>query len=183
MKNFHIHLLLLFVIASIPAHSQLRRMIYHIEIVSRDGEKLKGRLVTLQDSAIQVLTRGKKPVDTLISIKRIQKLSLRRRNAPERAFGTGFLIGAGTGVLLGYASYSPGCDGSAGFCIDFGPGLSALVGGVVGGLGGGILGLAIGSSYKKYMIFGDQPSYDAFRRQILAGPKSTLQKPPIIANQ
>ena len=96
-------------------------------------------------------------------------------NAAGRGLGYGFLAGGAVGAIFGYAAYSPpNCDGTY-FCMDFGPGADALAGGLLGGITVGLVGLIGGSSYRKYMIYGDQPSYHAFRTKLLNGPKSTLE--------
>jgi hypothetical protein len=181
MKNPGIVLVLLFTVASISGYSQLKKKMYSIQLENKQGDRLKGWIIALHDSAIQVWIPGKHSVDTLIAIKNIQRLSVRRKNGPGRGLRYGLLVGGGIGTLLGYASYSPpGCDG---FCIDFGPGLSAVVGAVAGALTGSIVGALGGSTYRNYMIYGDQPSYDAFKAKILNGPKSTMEKPIIIRKE
>lgn len=177
MKNSVFVLVLLFTIVSITVHSQLKKNAYSIRIDDRQGHRLKGWVIALQDSAILVLVPGRHPVDTLIAVKKIQRLWVRRKGAPGRGLGYGVLAGGGLGTLIGYATYTPpDCNGSF-FCLDFGPGLSALAGGMAGGLIGGIIGVIGGSAYHKYMIYGDQPSYDSFKTKILNGPKSTRKKP------
>jgi hypothetical protein len=176
MKNSVFLLVLLFTVVSITVHAQVKRNVYSIKIEDRQGHRLKGWIVVLQDSAIRVLVPGRHPVDTLVAVKNIQRLSVRRKGAPGRGMGYGFLAGGGLGTLIGFATYAPpDCNGSF-ICLDFGPGLSALAGGMTGGLIGSIVGVAGGSTYKKYMIYGDQPSYEAFKTKILNGPKSTIEK-------
>ena len=55
----------------------------------------------------------------------------------------GLLVGAGSGAIIGYATYKR--PKPCGFCIDFGPGAQAIAVGALGAIGGTFVGVIFGS--------------------------------------
>lgn len=157
------------------AHSQLKKKTYGIKIEILNGGVVKGHLLALGDSSIEV-SLGTKGSDTVFFVHDIKKISLRRIGAPGRGFATGLTLGMGTGFILGYATHSrPDCTNGF-ICPDLGPGFSGLAGALVGGVAGGVIGVSAGFGYKHFFIDGNRSSYHVLRRKILNGPKSTLEK-------
>jgi hypothetical protein len=173
MKTLFNFLLILSTIHSLSIEAQVRKKIYRIRVEVEGGVRIKGHLIALQDSGIQILMAGRQTVDTIVSVERIRSLSLRRRNAPGRRFAIGMGLGGAVGVLIGYAGYSdPDCD--TGLCIDIAPGLGPVGGSILGGLTGSVVGLVGGLKFKKFRIDGEMGAYQEFKQEILNGPQSTL---------
>jgi hypothetical protein len=58
----------------------------------------------------------------------------------------GILVGSAVGAMIGLAAYeSPDCTPESFMCLDFGPGMSALAGGVLGGVALGSAGVIVGA--------------------------------------
>lgn len=163
MKASHYILLVLFTIIFFQAKSQLKKTVYRAKIELQNGEMVKGLLYALNDSSITIIKSIKPAKDTTFAISQIKEIRLRKKSAGVKGFAFGAASGAVIGSLIGYISYSPpACDGTF-FCIDFGPGFSALGGAFIGTVSGGILGLATGASYKKFVINGDIAKYNNLR--------------------
>lgn len=158
--------------------AQFKRNSYRIKIECFNGDMPRGFLIALNDSSIRMITfERRRQVDTVYSFRTIKQVSLRRKNAPGIGFVSGLGVGAGLGAFIGYIAYAPpDCDG--GWCLDWGPGFSALGGAVLGGLTGSLVGTGIGSSYARFPINGDYGMYLGFREKILNGPRGTLEKKP-----
>ena len=160
--------LIAIVTPSLQAQGRIKA--YHARIELKGGSTVKGFILNLNDSSIQ-LYRGKGPNnDTTLNVSQIKILSLRIKNAPGRRFLAGFALGAVLGAGIGYATYStPECNG--GFCIDFGPSYSALGGAFLGSIGGGLIGLLTGLNYNHFGINGDVTKYQELRTKMLMGHK------------
>lgn len=174
-KSFYLSIFLLAVISICAPAQQLKRNAYRIRVQLSDGNMFRGYLYALHDSSIQVFQYARKNLDTLFSFRVISSISLRRRNAPGNGFLAGLGVGGGLGALLGFMTHTPP-DCGGGFCMDFGPGLSAIAGGAIGGLFGGLLGMQVGSRYKSFPIHGDFAMFNAVRATLLSGPRRTIQK-------
>ena len=154
-------LVILVLIFAAAIEAQPQKNNYRIRIHLLEGSRLKGTLIELTDSTIHLGSRHGRS-DTIVSYRHVQRIAVRRMNSAARGFGIGFGSGAVLGGLIGLMSYSPpDCDGGF-YCIDFGPGASALAGGVVGAIGGGVVGLAGGTGYRKFDIDGDNGKYMYF---------------------
>lgn len=165
--------MLLFIFSSTFVEAQLGRKRYLIQIELLSGSKFKGDLSALNDSSIRMV-KYRPMADTVFYVRDIKTISIRRRGAGGRGYLVGTAIGGGLGGAIGYASYTPpSCDG---FCLDFGPGLSAIAGAVVGGITGGLVGLAVGSGYTEYLLHGNQSLYDALRKKIFEQSRTRRQK-------
>jgi hypothetical protein len=176
MKKSVFFTLLLILSVPIMGEAQLKAKSYRVRVELFNGLIAKGHLIALHDSSIHVSTWTRPRADTEFLIGDIKKLSLRRRNAPERGFGIGAAVGTAVGAAVGYMTYeSPDCDGSS-LCFDFGPGYSVLGGAFTGAIVGGVIGLAGGSGYTDYIIDGDQTDYALLRSKLLNGPASTLER-------
>ena len=105
-------------------------------ITKKDGQQIKGELITVKLNSLLLLdTEGK---DVSVGIGDIKVIRIVKKSKVLMGIGLGLLIGAGTGALIGYG-------GGGG---DYGPGFGALFGGIISGaiglLVGGTLGFASG---------------------------------------
>jgi hypothetical protein len=135
-----------------------KSFVYRMKIEKINGDRLTGYLLTLGDSSVTMAPDRKLNISRSIAISDIKLIRLRRKNS----VGRGLLIGLGTGAVLGtaigYMSYTP-CN-----CwIDFGPGLSAIAGGIIGVLGGSAFGAMAGTANKNFVIDGDMIKYNQLR--------------------
>ena len=149
-------------------HAQLLENTYRIHVHLSNGGHVKGWLLSVTDSSVNVLITGRPDRDTAVVFRDIDRVSVRRKGSPGKGFVVGFSAGTVVGGLVGYASYSPpDCDGSF-FCFDFGPGMSAMGGAVTGGFGAGLVGLVSGFTYKRFVISGDRIKFAVFRIELVA---------------
>ena len=105
-------------------------------VTKKDGQQIKGELITVKPNSLLLLdTEGK---DVSVGIGDIKVIRIAKKSKVLMGIGLGLLIGAGTGALIGYG-------GGGG---DYGPGFGALFGGIISGaiglLVGGTLGFASG---------------------------------------
>lgn len=166
---------LLFLIAISSDSIPLRRISYKTELVTVDGEIQKGYLSHLNDSTFYI---SDVPVlfgspdqrnKNRFSYPVIAQVSLRPKGSVGRGILFGALGGAAIGALIGLVTYQePDCELGSWVCIDFGPGFSALGGGIIGTFGGGLIGGIAGASAKKtFSIGGKKEKFDAMKMSVL----------------
>jgi len=113
-----------------------------------DTSLLRGTLVARRGDTLDIRTAADGRLRTTILRDNVQlEFSIGREPALVQGAGVGLIVGGTVGVLAGVASYqSPGCQPNQ-LCFDFGPGMSALAGGLIGAGAGAVLGLLIGSQF------------------------------------
>lgn len=149
------------------SQAQSEERSYRIRMDLINGARLKGWLLSSTDSTVNLLMVTGSKKDTAVMVRDIGEVSVRRRGAPGKGFGIGFGSGAAVGALIGYATYAPPNCGGNFFCLDLGPGVSAIGGAVFGAFGAGLVGLIGGSSYNKFVISGDPYRFNLFRTALL----------------
>lgn len=172
-SNARVLLFLLVSTVALPSVAQIEEGRYKVRIVTVKDEILKGSFLSMTDSTIRLRPSFDSAEDTIISYQVIETLKLRRRNNAGKGFLLGLATGSGLGALVGFISYSPP-DCSNGWCLDFGPGFSALAGGLTGGMIGGLFGLGIGTSYQEFEIHGDAQRFRMVQPQLMQ--RSTRRK-------
>ncbi|NIM59209.1 MAG: hypothetical protein GTO16_09750 [Candidatus Aminicenantes bacterium] len=111
-------------------------------ITKKDGQQIKGELITVKPNSLLLLdTEGK---DVSIDVADIKVIKIVKKSKVLQGIGLGLLIGAGTGALLGFM----GGDDPSPSAFFHKAEEKALVGGIfVGAIGllvGGTLGFALG---------------------------------------
>lgn len=112
-------------------------------IVKKDGQQIRGELITVKPSSLLLLnTEGR---DVSVGNGDIRVIRIVKKSKFFQSLGIGLLIGAGTGAILGLAEGGP---------IDFFGGTvtageNALIGGALLGFNGLILGGIAGASAGK----------------------------------
>lgn len=140
-----------------------------------EGEIHKGYLSHLNDSTFYISVvpvlfgapdqRNK----NRFSYPAIAQVILKRKGNVGKGILLGTLSGAAIGAIIGLVTYQePDCGPGTWFCLDFGPGFSALGGGIIGAFGGGLIGGIAGASAKKtFSIGGKKEKYDAMKMSVL----------------
>jgi hypothetical protein len=136
------------------------------QIVARSLDSLKGNTL---------YTSGKNgPQEVSVDVIKTLKVAKEKRPV-ARGMLFGALSGAGSGALLGLASYEKPDPNSGSWSFDFGPGFSAFGGGLLGLLAGTLTGTIIGASSNRYIRhdFSKVPSAEksALMSRILIGSK------------
>jgi hypothetical protein len=120
-----------------------------VTLVCRDSRTIEGELLSARDTALVITTKEDESEDFLldhpevlvtVTYQDVKRMIIRGQSRVGAGMGKGFLIGAGTGALLGLAS---GND-QRGFPIAFSAGAKALIGGVMLGAVGFIVGTVSG---------------------------------------
>ncbi|MEO5601840.1 MAG: hypothetical protein ABIR06_13020 [Cyclobacteriaceae bacterium] len=157
MKVKILLLWVLIIITLIPSYGQGKKIFYSAKIELQNGDIVKGYLIALHDSSIQIQLKVRPPEDTLFTIDRIKIISLRRRNAID----VGLLAGIGTGLVIGIAINAakppPPCSDllCTNVFVDVSTNLFGLEAPLIGMAVGGALGMAIGSAHNDFVIHGD----------------------------
>jgi hypothetical protein len=134
MKKF-LSLFLIFSLMMLSANLYAKeRRGAKLRITKKDGQQIRGELITVKPNSFLLLdTWGK---DVSINIADIEVIRIEKKSRAD----IGFLAGGCVGALIGFATYKkPQQTGWGSF--DFGPGVNALGGGIVFGL----LGLGMGA--------------------------------------
>ncbi len=135
---------------------------YTVFVGLKGGENLKGTLIrTTQDSLSVNIGNFRR----VFGVSEIKSIRIRRKGAVGRGVGFGAGTGAFLGGIIGYASYTPPDCSNSWFCLDFGPGLDTIAGGLIGAVGGLLAGALIGSAGKEFKIEGNQAQFDLFANQ------------------
>ena len=112
------------------------------------GDRPQTGNVVSATSDTLVFTPAKESFTTALSTPKISRVDVAQGTSTHKLRGSllGFLAGAGSGLIIGSATYKPPkCDPDV-WCLDmFGQGGSTVAGGVLGALFGTITGLLIGS--------------------------------------
>ncbi len=140
---------------------------YFVNVQMNYGEQRKGILKAIDGSNLII---KEKDADALLSISAsdILRIRIRKVNAGRRIIkGAGIIVGATAGAVLGYiigSTSEPDCeDGS---CIDWGPELRGIGGGLVGAVFGGAGGSFLGNYGKKYVIDGSPENFEEMKMQL-----------------
>ena len=83
----------------------------------------------------------------IIRLENVNYLKFQKKGKKGKSTLIGGAVGFGLGGLIGLITYSP-CSSSGGFCVDLGPGASALGGGILGLIPGLIIGRIVGGKTK-----------------------------------
>ena len=121
---------------------------------------IEGDLYRVGDSLEIILPKYKNNVIKHICIRYIKYVEVRKKGKLGKSILAGALSGMALGAIIGYASYEePKCSPNS-FCLDldFGPGFSALGGGVLGIIPGAIIGGVIGGVKVRIPIKGSKKS-------------------------
>ena len=120
-----------------------------VRVAVDGGARITGRLERLGTDTLVMV--GRDSVLRTIPMETVQRLDV-ARGSGSRVRGTlrGAAIGMGVGIavgaVVGVLAYDDGCDGSEpSFCLDFGPGFDAYIGGFIGGAFGTLAGGAAGA--------------------------------------
>jgi hypothetical protein len=146
-------LLLLFALGAVDAGAQARSVAWPVQagarvrvVSSRIGsDPATGRVVAATSDTL-VFSRAAGDVQLSIPTETILKLQVAQGTHTRKAKGmlAGFLIGAGTGALLGAASYKK--DNCPELCIfPDSRGFDATIGGAFVGVVGSVVGLIVGA--------------------------------------
>lgn len=135
-----ITLVLVFFLLILPANLYAKNKGANLIVTKKDGQLIEGELITVKPNSLLLLnTEGR---DVSFGIGDIRVIRIAKKSKFFQSLGIGFLIGAGTGAILGLAE---------GGSIDFFGGTvsaeeNALIGGVILGFNGLILGGIAGAS-------------------------------------
>ena len=99
-----------------------------------------------------------------IRLDNVRYLEYYRKGMKGESIVVGSVLGFVVGAIVGLNSYEP-CT-PQGWCIDFGPGGTALAGGILGSLPGLTIGWAVGGK-KKLIIQGSTNSIKAQKKKLL----------------
>jgi hypothetical protein len=80
-----------------------------------------------------------------VNINNIEEIIKINESSIWESAGIGFGIGSIGGAVLGLASYEKPEDNGGFITFDYGPGFSAIAGGIIGGITGSIIGGSIGA--------------------------------------
>jgi hypothetical protein len=110
-------------------------------ITKKDGQQIRGELITVKPNSLLLLDAEEK--DVSIDIRDIKVIRIVKKSKVLKGIGLGLLIGGGTGALIGF---SGGVDSDVFLASTSTAAEKALLGGIAfGALGlliGGIVGLA-----------------------------------------
>lgn len=119
-----------------------------VRVAVDGGARITGRLERLGTDTLVMV--GHDSVLRTIPLETVQRLDVARGGSRVRgtlrgaAIGMG--VGAAVGAVVGLVAYDNGCDGNEpGFCLDFGPGFDAYIGGFIGGAFGTLAGGTAGA--------------------------------------
>lgn len=141
--------------------------IYKAWVYTKTASKpLKGYVLTTTDSTLFLVSNAKSGLESgagarEIPVRDIKKIQFRKKSRVVRSTLSGFAIGAGIGLLGGFAA---GGD-TPGF-LSLTAGEKAVIGGVFLGVSGAIVGLVCGLFKKTIRIDGSLDQYRHFREII-----------------
>ncbi len=132
----------LFLIVVLPSVAVSQETVWRVGVLGRDTLS-ECILQALDDNLITFVSNG-----TVISlpIDSVDYVSRHKESHFWTGAGYGTLVGCTVGALAGYAAYHKPEPTPGEFTFDFGPGFSALAGGMLGSIGGFVIGGAIGAS-------------------------------------
>lgn len=175
MKTLCTLLFLCLAVYTANAQKSDAKIKYQVWVHVNDNPRpLKGALVEVQDSAIQVLQRVYIRKNSIVStnaamvvpVSSIRKIQVRKRSNVANGVWLGALGGVVVGAAIGYASGDDVCPPGA-FCLfQFSAEDKAVVGSVAGIGPGMALGAILGSGKKTILINGDQTLYSNARHQL-----------------
>ena len=150
---------------------------YKVTLTSSDNLVVKGYLVSLTDSAVNIgptpvkgnVSRGKSSRLISINYNKIDKVTLRRKGRAARGLLIGAASGAVVGVIAGYMGGDDTPRNGGPFCIlCFTAAEKAKIGAVVFGFSGGALGTVVGAvAHKTFIIKGDKQNFDSLRSTLI----------------
>jgi len=137
-----------------PALGQDKTRGANVMVTLNDGGSVEGEVLSVRDTAVTISTAEDESEDflvkhpeviTIVRYQDVQKMIIRGESKLGAGMGKGFLIGAGTGALIGLAS-----GGSTGGIVHISGPEMALIGGLglraVGFFIGTIAGIASSTS-------------------------------------
>ncbi|WP_420378252.1 hypothetical protein [Gilvibacter sp.] len=156
MRKFFLLLILIFSISFTYGQEQEKLKTYKVMVKKMDGTRVRGYFIKADKNGITVDVSKRFEEDGLVVIAAadIAKIKLRRKGSITR----GALIGLATGTAIGgLAGYTAG-DDRGGF-VSFTKEEKAVILGTFFGLCGTVIGAVIGTSRKKFYIYGSNDNY------------------------
>jgi len=101
-----------------------------------------------------------------IRLDKVDYLKFRRKGEMGKSAAIGGAVGLLIGATVGLLAHEP-CPPRSGFCLDLGPGVSTLSGGVLGMIPGLIIGGIAGGTRIKIPIKGSNKSIEAQKKELL----------------
>jgi hypothetical protein len=126
-----------------------------LTIQKKDGTQVRGELIAVKENSLLLLER-ESGSDVSVEINDIKLIKLKRKSKA----GIGFLVGAATGVAMGYVEGDDPPTSTSADIISFDLRLSSEAKALLWGLGIGALGAIIGklaSGDEKYLFEGMPP--------------------------
>ena len=125
---------------------------------------IKGYLSQVGDTLV-VTSMKMNQTDKRIKLDDVNYLEFRRKGKKRKGILIGGAAGFGLGAAIGLITYSPCSSGS--FCIDLGPGVNALGGGILGLIPGLLIGGLKGSEKIRVPIQGSRKSIQTQKKELL----------------
>ncbi|MEI6947765.1 hypothetical protein V9K67_11275 [Paraflavisolibacter sp. H34] len=161
-----------------------RKVTYQVKLITTSDSVISGYLRLVGDSSVRICfipVRYGAPCGYTkdIAYQQIRSLRIRRDGRIRRGALLGIVGGSLLGALIGWIAYQPpDCNGSY-FCIDFGPGLSALAGLATGTLAGAGLGVALGAaSGMEFLTAGTYEGFSQMKAAITKRVSTGATKTP-----
>lgn len=104
-----------------------------------------GELVRVAGDTVVIVSADRTSTALVLAQGRQLEVSAGVHGRTITGIGVGLLVGAALGAAIGYASYQEPDCAQSGFCIDFGPGMSAAAGAALFSLPGMLIGGIAGS--------------------------------------
>lgn len=120
-----------------------------VRVSVASGARITGRLERLGTDTLVMM--GRDSVLRTIPLATVQRLDVARGRGSRvrgtlRGAGIGMGVGAALGAVVGALAYKDECEGpEPGFCLDFGRGFDAYLGGFMGGALGTLVGGTAGA--------------------------------------
>ena len=156
MRKFFLLLILMFSISFTYGQEQEKLKTYKVMVKKMDGTRVRGYFIKADNNGVTVDVSKRFEEDGLVVIaaEDIVKIKLRRKASITRGALTGLAIGTAVGGLAGYAAG----DDSGGF-VSFSKEEKAVILGTAFGFFGTVIGTVIGTSRKKFYIYGSNDNY------------------------
>lgn len=160
MRKFFLLLILIFSISFTYGQEQEKLKTYKVMVKKMDGTRVRGYFIKADNNGITVDVSKRFEEDGLVVITAadIAKIKLRRKGSVTRGALMGLAAGGALGAITGYADG----DDTGGF-FSLSKETKAAVLGTFFGLCGTVIGAVIGTSRKKFYIYG---SNDTYRKEL-----------------